>query len=59
MSNYRQSNEFCRRSYARQSVVNNSMQIGEIELLAVPEPSTLALAAFGLLGLALAGRRKR
>ncbi len=40
----------------------NSMQIGEIEFLSaapsVPEPSTLALAALGLLSLALFGRRR-
>jgi hypothetical protein len=35
----------------------NSMQIGEIELLAVPEPGSLAVLGIGALGL-LARRRR-
>jgi hypothetical protein len=36
------------------------MQIAEVELLtAVPEPSTVVLAAAGLIGLVVAARRRR
>ncbi|MEX2138356.1 MAG: PEP-CTERM sorting domain-containing protein [Pirellulales bacterium] len=42
-------------------VAANSMQIAEVELLgvAIPEPSTFALAGAGLLGLIVALRRRR
>jgi hypothetical protein len=45
----------------RDSVAANSMQIADVELLGVvvPEPSTIALAAAGLLGLAATARRRR
>ncbi len=45
----------------RDSVAANSMQIAEVELLgiAIPEPSSVALACIGLLGLVMAARRRR
>ena len=36
----------------------NSMQIAEVEFLAVPEPTSLGLAISGLLGLGLLGRKR-
>jgi PEP-CTERM motif-containing protein len=44
----------------RDAGLANSMQIAEVELLsAVPEPSTIALVGTGVIGLAVAMRRRR
>jgi hypothetical protein len=43
----------------RNAGATNSMQIAEVEFLAVPEPSTIALAGMGLIGLVVAVRRRR
>jgi hypothetical protein len=37
----------------------NSMQIAEVELHGIPEPSTIVLSALGLIGLIVAARRRR
>lgn len=43
----------------KDAVAANSMQIAEVELLAVPEPGTISLALLGLVGLVARGRSRR